>query len=271
LLRALDTDNRWNVTVIGLTAAAFGIGAVLALVLGRSPFLPVLASGTVFLSWAVTRELDPDHQLGAVLAAVVGGGWALWGMPTATLPFVGLLMVARILVETTGRRPLVSDLVGLVILAGVISTTSLGWIMGFGLAVAISLDDRMAAKPSRPALIASIGAAGAATAVVKLADALPDDLPTLIPALTIGVGVVAIVAVARIPVAPTSFADSRSKPFIRSDRLHAGRAVAAVLVFAGSVVQSTGARNVVPLAFALVVCLMSEEVERLRRARRDRR
>ncbi len=271
VMRPLDAGNRWNLLVLGLTGLAFVIGVALTLSLGRPPTLAVVASGAVFLSWALVREVDPDHQPGAVLAALVGGTWALAGMPTAILPFVGLLMVARILVETTGRRPLVTDLVGLGILAGLVSITSLGWVMGFGLAVAIYFDDRMASTPSRQGLLASICAAVAATVVVKATDALPaTPAASLSPVLIVATGCIAIVAMARAPISPISFADSRNRTFIRGDRLHAGRAVAGALLFFGSVLDPGGGRAVVPMAVALVVSLASEEVERLRRARRER-
>ncbi len=270
--RPLDPGNRWNAVILGLTGLAFVVGVALVLTLDRPPTFPVAASGVVFLSWAVTRELDPDHQPGAVIAALVGGAWALSGMPIAILPFVGLLVVTRLLVESTGRRPLVTDLAVLVLLAGVISITSLGWVMGFGVAVAIDFDDRLAPTRSRQGMLASIGAAVAATVVVKITSALPAALgPSLSPALIVATGSLAIVAVARTPIAPISFADSRSKTFLRSDRLHAGRAVAGALLFFGSVLDSDDGRAVVPMALALVISLVAEEVERLRRARRERR
>lgn len=272
VMRPLDLGNRWNLVILGLTGLAFVVGVALTVTLDRPPTFPLVAAGAVFLSWALARELDPDHQSGAVLAAIVGGVWAVSGMPTAILPFVGLLMVARLLVETTGRRPLVTDLAGLAILAGLISITSLGWVVGFGLAVAIYFDDRMATTPSRQALLASIGAAVAATLVVKITDALPTAASaSLSPTLIIATGCIAIVGMARAPISPVSFADSRDRAFIRSDRLHAGRAVVGALLFVGALLDSDGGRAVVPMAFALVVSLVSEELERLRRARLDRR
>jgi hypothetical protein len=272
VMRPLDIGNRWNVGILGLSGLGFVVGVVLTLTRDRAPVLPVVASGAVFLCWALVRELDPDHQVGAVLAAALAGTWALAGMPTSVVPLVGLLMATRLLVETTGRRPLVTDLVGLAILAGLISITSLGWVMGFGIAVAIYLDDRMTAKPSREGLLASIGAAVAATVVVKVSDALPaTPAASLSPVLIVATGVLAIIALARAPVAPTSFVDSRRRTFIRGDRLHTGRALAGALIFFGSILASGDGNAVVPMAFALVVSLVSEEVERLRRANRQRR
>ena len=86
---------------------------------------------------ALCRDLDPDRQITAIAVAVFGGAWALLGMETAILPFAGLLLVARLLVETTGRRPIPGDLLVVALAATLVSLTPLGWVMGFGLAVAI--------------------------------------------------------------------------------------------------------------------------------------
>jgi hypothetical protein len=180
-------------------------------------------------------------------------------------------MATRLLAETTGRRPLPSDLAGLAVLAGLISYTPLGWVMGFGLAVAIYIDDRMSGATTRPGLLAALGAAVAASVVVNLSDALPETAWTIDPILAASSGALALLAVARSPVDPVSFVDSRSRRFLRSDRVHAARALAGVVLFAGSLIESTDSRVVVPMAMVLAVVLASEEVERLWRQRAGRR
>ncbi len=271
VLRPLDPNSRWNVAIVAITLLSGGVGALLTLTQDRGPWLAVEVGGAAFLSWAVARELDPDHQLGAMAASLFGAVWALVGGPTSLLPFIGLLMASRLLVGTTGRRPLVGDLAGMAVLATLISYTPLGWVMGSGLALAIYVDDRMSDEHGRQGLLAALGAAIGATAVVTLTDSLPDSLPPVDPLLTLGLGLLAIVTVVRMPAEPVSFVDSRSKAFLRADRLQAGRAVAGLLIFAGSLVQPIGARSVIPMAFPLVIALVSDQVERLRRARRGRR
>ena len=107
----------------------------------------------------------------------------------------------------------------MVVLAGAVSFTPLGWVAGFGLAVAIYLDDRMEETHSGRAVVAAIGAAVAATVVATLTDALPQTLPQVRPLLTLALGALALIAVSRDPVAPSSLVDSRRKSLLVPERL----------------------------------------------------
>jgi hypothetical protein len=151
-------------------------------------------------------------------------------------------------------------------LATVISITPLGWVMGFGLAVAIYVDDRMAEAPKRQTLLAAMAAAVGSSAVVTLTRALPEALPTIRPLLTALIGLLALYAVMREPVEPVSFTDSRDRRFLRRDRLHVGRAVAGILLFIGSFISGAAASVVVPMAMSLAIALVSTELERLQRS-----
>jgi len=137
--------------------------------------------------------------------------------------------------------------------------------MGFGLAVAIYVDQRMADEPTRAALLAALAAAVGSSVVTSLGGAFPQVLPTLRPFLTASLGLLAVFAVLREPVDPVSFVDSRNKRFIRRDRVHAGRALAGLLVFFGSIVSGEPVLAVVPMALVVATALASTEVERLRR------
>lgn len=268
ITRALDPANSWNRAILILSVVAGAIGALLTVVIDRDLILAIQAGGATFLSWALVRELDPDRQVSAITAAVFGGVWALVGMPTALLPFAGLLMVSRLLVETTGRRPLLTDMAALAILATVISYTPLGWVMGFGLAIAIYVDDRMSDEHNRAALLAALAAAVGASGVVTLAGALPESLPTIRPFLASAMGLLALLAAVREPMEPVTFVDSRSKRLLTRDRLQAARVAAGVLIFVGALVTGEGAGAVVPMSFALAIALASSEVERIQRAPR---
>jgi hypothetical protein len=267
ITRPLDPTSPWNRAAVLLAVVAGIVGAILTLVSDRDLMLAIQAGGTTFLSWAVVRELDPDRQESAIVAAVGGGAWALIGEPTALLPFVGLLMISRLLVGTTGRRPLPTDLAGMAVLATVISATPLGWVMGFGLAISIYIDDRMAEEHNRLALLAALVAGVGSSIVVTLADALPGALPAVRPFPAVLIGLIALIAVAREPVEPVSFVDSRNKRFLRRDRLQVGRSVAGVLIFIAAFVAGEAATAVIPMAFVLIIALASTELERTERAR----
>ena len=265
LMRPLDMSDPWNRSVLFLSAMAGAVGAYLTLFQGRDILHAVEAGGSTFLAWALCRELDPDRQTPAIAVAVFGGVWALLGMETAILPFAALLLVARILVETTGRRPLPGDLLVVALGATVVSLTPLGWVMGFGLAVAIYVDERMAEESNRVALLAALAAAVGSSVVTNLGDAFPRTMPTFRPLLISSMGLLALVAVLREPVDPVSFVDSRNKRFLRRDRLHAGRAAAGILVFLGAIVSGDAALAVVPMGLVVATALVSTELERRKR------
>jgi len=265
VLRPIDPESRWNRAVLALSVVAGVIGAYLTLADDAKTLLAIEAGGTAFLSWALTRELDPDRQVPALVLSVIGGAWALLGSATAILPFTALLMAARLVVETTGRRPLGSDLASLALVATVVSFTPLGWVMGFGLAVAIYVDDRMADEPNRAALLAAPAAAVGSSVVASLSGAFR-TMPTVDPLATAALGLLALIAVLREPLEPVSFVDSRTKKFIRRDRLQAGRVLSAILVFFGAVLSGVTAPAVFPMALVVATALASTEVERLQRA-----
>lgn len=265
VLRPLDATDPWNRAVLGVSVVAAVAGAYLTLSHDREPLLAVEAGGYAFLAWALARELDPDRQVPAVVLALLAGAWALLGYGTVLLPFAGLLMVARLVVETTGRRPLPTDLAVLALVATAISFTPLGWVAGFGLAVAMYVDDRMSAEPARAALYAAIGAAVGSTLVASLSGALPRSAPIVRPLLIAALGLLALIAVTREPLDPVSFVDSRSKRFLRKDRLQAGRALCAIILFLGALISGESAPDVLPMALVVAFSLASSEIERTRR------
>lgn len=248
-----------------MAAAAAG---VIALTAGRTLWLPILAAGATFLTWSLGRELDPDHEATALLAAIPAGALVLVGFEVSILVTVTVLMSARLLVESTGRRPLPTDLIGMMVLASVVSFTPLGWVAGFGLAVAIYLDDRMAEEHNSQAVIAAIGAALGSSLVATLTGAFPQALPAIRPPLTLALGLLALIAVVREPLDPVSLVDSRKKTPLRRDRLHVARTMVGLLAFFGSLIGGGDISAEMTVALTLALALGSEGLERLRRLRR---
>ena len=268
ITRALDPRSPANTAISALTLIAAAAAGVIALTSGRTLWLPILAGGTTFLSWALGRELDPDHESTGFVAAIPAGVLVLLGWDISILVTVTALMAARLLVESTGRRPLPTDLAAMVVLASVVSFTALGWVFGFGLAIAIYLDDRMAEEHNVRAVIAAMGAAVGASLVASLSEAFPKALPEIRPPLTLALGLLAMFAVLREPLDPISLVDSRKKTLLRRDRLHAARTMVGLLAFFGSVIGAATVSAELTVALALAVALGSEELERLRRRRR---
>jgi hypothetical protein len=268
LTRTLDPRLPSNVAISALTLLAAAAGGVIALTADRSLWLPILAGGATFATWGLGRELDPDHQATGLLAAIAAGALVLFGFDISILVTAAALLAARLVVETTGRRPLPGDLTAMVILASAVSFTALGWVFGFGLAIAIYLDDRMADFHKNQATLAAIGAAVGASLVATLTDAFPQALPPIRPPLTLALGILALIAVLRDPVDPVSLVDSRKKTPLRADRLHAARTLIGLLAFFGSLVGSGDVTAELTVALTLALALASEELERLRRRSR---
>ena len=268
LTRPLDPRSPANVAISGLTLVVAAIAGVLALTGDRTLWLPLLAAGATFVTWALGRELDPDHQLTALIAALPAGAVVLLGDEVSIVVTLTVVMTARLVVATTGRTALPVDLAAMVVLAGAASFTALGWIAGFGLAVAIYLDDRLAEVHNRRAAVASLGAAVAATVVATITDALPNTLPPVRPLMIVALGALALIAVARDPVAPSSLVDSRRKSLLAPERLHTGRALVSLVLFFGGLLDPNQDPVIATMALTLALALGADAAERIRRSRR---
>lgn len=145
---------RWLDGATLVDAAVWGISAGLSL----------------FLGWALARELDPDHDL----AAFVGVGLTLVSLPTLglpqLLPLLWFLVVARVVNRIVGlpARPLDSlALLGL----GLWLTWQQGWLYGLLTAGALFLDGWLAPRLRRHLLLAPVVVV--ATVVVALLGSSP--------------------------------------------------------------------------------------------------
>ncbi len=102
-----------------------------------------------YLSWALSREIDPDYPSSANLAALAGGAIALWLDTHAGVLFVMLLAI-RVMVGSSGLSAARWE-AGLMGLGAIVfSGTQTGWWAGMVMAAALFLDTRTspAASPS---------------------------------------------------------------------------------------------------------------------------
>lgn len=262
----MDMSLPSNRAIAGLCGVA--LIAAVAVWLTGGPIDVLWAPVHTFLAWSVMREIDPDHQVTALLSALVAGLWVIAGLEIVGALAVGALMLAsRLVSNTTGRRPLLTDLIPIGIFATAIAFTRAGWVAGFGLALAIYIDDRMATEHNSAAAVTAALAALGASGVATLSRVFPQDLPDVRPLLAVSVGLLALIAVVREPQEPVSVVDSRLKNRLSQSRLHASRALFAVLVFGTAILIGPDAMAVGPLAIALALALASNEVERTRRSR----
>ena len=264
--RSFDFSLASNRLIAGLVAVAAVAGVTVVLSSGQASawLTPVYT----LLIWALLRELDPDHDSTAIIGGLAAGLWVLAGLDaSAWLAFVGFLLAARLVLNSTGRRPLGTDLAAMVILAALISFSAVGWMAGFGLALAIYVDDRMADEHKISSALAAVLAALSASAVATLSGAFPSELPDVQPLIVVGMGLLALAAVVREPEPPASLVDSWSKTPMEQGRLHGARGLVGVLVFAAAVLEGPNAIALGPGVIALALALGSNELERTRRRR----
>ena len=108
----------WEIFFLTLTVTVFGIG--LQLVWGLGGFRAVLwglgAGLSVFLTWALGRELDPDTIVSDFIAVgLTLIGLFIWGIPSLIFLF-WLILAVRILNRTTGKAATILDSLGLIAL-----------------------------------------------------------------------------------------------------------------------------------------------------------
>ncbi len=231
----------------GFVILMSGIGLIAGLGIGvmedKPPldllWISIVTSVTVFVAWALARELDPDDAFSAGLAAVLAlVGMVIWRETTNLLALYLMLGVVRVLVRTVGIPMTLLDMGLLVIGAGLVALTE-SWLLGLVTAAGLLLDSLLT-SPNPPTKLFS-GLAAAVT-VITAALTQPDFSP---PEDKIVLGAVAVVGVLFLVViftapAPVSVGDITGQP-LNESRLKAGRLLAlagAALVYfwTGSVI-----------------------------------
>lgn len=127
--RGFDPTLLSNRFVLGGSVVAGVTGGVSALVAGER-FVEavgwgVASGGGFFIAWALARELHPDRPWVATVAALLAPAFLLLDRPSL-LSSGGVLLVARIVAGTTGRRFQWVDALVLTVLAGLSIGTPVG-------------------------------------------------------------------------------------------------------------------------------------------------
>jgi hypothetical protein len=187
--RAVDLTYPTN-RAIAVATALLTVGGLFWRRLAGVPWLSSAAWGaqvglTVFLTWALCRELDPDHdQASFVAAGLALVGVAVWSLPKLTA-VLWLLILVRIVNRTTGLAAGVLDALGLVGLGGWLSLQGT-WGYGFITATALFLDSRLP-DPARGQLVFALLSAVVTALAAGLAVCAPPEAPSLTGGL-VGLG-----------------------------------------------------------------------------------
>lgn len=234
LSRPVDFSYPSNVFAVVMSGIGFAIGILLGIADDKNTldvaWLAVNASLTVFVAWALTRELDPDHNISAGIAAVLGVvGMIIWREPTNLIALYLVLVVMRGFVRTVGVPMRLLDLAGLVFGAGIVALTN-AW-LGFTTAAALLLDSIL--KPANQlARIFGVLAILVTVAVATQTQNFEWDFSADTPIL-IGVAVISLLYLWSIFTAPpvTSVGDETQQP-LDNTRLKTAQILALVSAWA---------------------------------------
>ncbi|MBK1705196.1 hypothetical protein [Halochromatium glycolicum] len=237
LARPIDLDHPTNRWIGALTLVILISGTLIAALAGQGWLAAIgwsaLAALAFFLAWALARELDPDAELAAFVAAgftlpalaAAGLGW----LPLPDLAALFLILLAlRVVNRTTGLAATLPDTVGVL---------GLGLWLGYeanpiylALAVAALLIDGLLGRPDIRRLLLAGGAALVGVLLLSFTDApLSDSLlaRALAPvALLAGLLIAALFAtVIRAAGQIQSHTDDTDEP-LSSRRVRAGQGLA---------------------------------------------
>lgn len=158
LARSVDLSRPTNRLITVLSLLVIPLAATLAVLLGRSVGGAIMAAATlalfVFLTWALGRELDPDHDP----AAFVGTALALLPITVLGRPSLAAVLLVLLLLRIVNRTvgPPAKPIDSLAILVLVALTLSRGqWMLGVAAVAALALD-AVLPRPYRPHLAAAL-------------------------------------------------------------------------------------------------------------------
>ncbi len=146
LARVVDPRYPTNLAILILSTVIGGAQFVFKIYQGTDPFDSIAAALplalTVFLTWALGREVDPEHELAAFVGLVlVIPGYLLVAAPDLVVVFTTLLLL-RLLIRTTGLIPKFLDSLTISGL-GIWLVFRGEWIFGFLTAAIFFLDTRL--------------------------------------------------------------------------------------------------------------------------------
>lgn len=256
LQRVVDPRYPSNRLALAGAVLAAAVAAV-ALLLGADlGFGPLGAAMAVFLSWAIARELDPDHPASAAFAMPAAFVLLLAAGEASLLVSAAVLLATRITAGTVGTdlRPL--DVLVLIGLSGLLGSQSIG-VVGLALIVAaLFITDRSAV---RSAAIAVAAVAAFAAVAVASGSGLAWGTPGGGDWATLAVSVIATLLI--IPASPVATPTDRGSGTIDVKRVTAARLMAALAVVgAFFVAGGIGIQAIAPTTAAALIGTATQRI-----------
>jgi hypothetical protein len=140
--RVLDPfQYRTNLFIMLATAlggvAAGGVTLLASGDLGAAIAAGFFTGAAIFMAWVLSRDLDPDHDYSAFVAAAVA--FVLSPVPVAILPVATLIVLNRIVTRVVGPPARLADSLMALVLTG--AAVALGaWQVGVAAVAAFTLD-----------------------------------------------------------------------------------------------------------------------------------
>lgn len=159
LARPVQLAYPTNLAIVIITGSAIVISFFWQLLIGANVLESIWWSLgfalTLFFSWALSRELDPDNDWSAFVALPAGiAGFLLFG-PSAYVQLLMILLVLRMLNRTVGHVPKITDSLFIMAL-GLWFTMNGNYVMGVVVSLAFAWDSRLSGTNIRHLLYSMI-------------------------------------------------------------------------------------------------------------------
>lgn len=156
--RPLDPGYPTNRMIILICAIVMVIASLFRLSLDNTASTSIIygtkAGIAIFLVWAISREIDPDHEIAAFVPVIISLIPVILFGVQPVLPLFWLLLILRIVNRSTGLKAGILDTIT-VILLSIFLIYQMSWIFGMLTAAAFFVDSRIS-SPEKFHLIASI-------------------------------------------------------------------------------------------------------------------
>lgn len=214
LARPLEFDHPSNRTIALLTLVVLLVGAFWQVLSGASLWdgggWAAQAALAVLLAWALGRELDPDRNGTAFIAAGFALGLLWLGPLPSLLPVFWCLLWVRVVNRSVGPDPTPLDWITLLGLTGWLALTQ-SWLYGPIASLGVYRDHVLSGRPVRGKVLTALALAlsGAAFGLNRQPESPDLDFPQLWPAFAVAL---LFVIGASLTLTKTSLADATATP-----------------------------------------------------------